>query len=45
MPPKTPVMISGLNTLRRDNNISIVNNDVMQDLQVVMMRELRGVID
>ena len=45
MPPKAPAMTSGPSTSRHDNDISIVDNDAMQDSQIVMIRELRGVID
>ncbi len=45
MPPKTPAMTSGQSTLRYNNNTSIVNDDTTQDLQVVMMGQLRGIAD
>ena len=45
MPPKAPVMTSGLNTSRRDDDISIVDDDMTQDLQVVMIGQLRGIVD
>ena len=45
MPPKTPVMTSGLSTSRRNNDISIVNDDMTQDSQIAIMRELREVIN
>ena len=45
MPPKTLAMMSGQSTSRRDDDISIVNNDMMQDLQLVMMGQLRGIAD
>ena len=45
MPLKILVMILGLSTLRRDDDISIVDDDMMQDLQVVTMGQLRGVVD
>jgi len=44
MPPKAPVITSGLSTLRRDDDISIVNNDTTQDLQIAMIKELREVV-
>ena len=45
MPLKTPAMISGQSTLRRDDDMSIINDDMTQDLQVVMMGQLRGIVD
>ena len=45
MPPKTLAMMSGQSTLRRDDDISIVNNDMMQDLQLVMMGQLKRIAD
>ncbi len=45
MPPKTLVMTSGLSTSRRDDDISIVDDDMTQDLQVVMIGQLRGIVD
>ena len=45
MPPKALVIMLGLSTLRRDDNINIINNDVIQDSQIVTIRELRGAID
>ena len=45
MPPKTLAMMSSQSTLRRDNNINIVDDNIMQDLQVVMMGQLRGITD
>src|SRR6266702_3573084 len=45
MPPKTPVIILGPSTLRRDDDISIVNNDMTQDLQLVTTKVLKNIID
>ena len=45
MPPKTPVTMSGPSTSRRNNDTSIVNNNITQDLQLVTMGQLRGIID
>src|SRR6266568_6867755 len=45
MPLKTLVIMSGLSTLRRDDDISIVNDDMMQDLQLVMMKVLKDIMD
>ena len=42
---KTPITVSSPSTSRHDDNINIVNDDTMQDLQVVTMRELKGVMD
>ncbi len=38
-------MILGQSTLRRDDDMSIVDVDMTQDLQVVMMGQLRGIAD
>jgi len=45
MPPKAPVMILGLSTSRRDNDISIIDNDITQDLQLVTTKVLKDIID
>ena len=45
MLPKTPTTMSRLSTSRRDDNISMVDNNITQDSQMVTMRELRGVVD
>ena len=45
MPPKAQTMISGPSTSRQDDDISIVNDDIMQDLQVVTIGQLKGIAD
>ena len=45
MPLKTPAMMLGPSTLRRDDDISMVDNDITQDLQVVTMGQLKGITD
>src|SRR6266571_1046646 len=45
MPPKTLVMTSGLNTSRRDDDISMVDNNTTQDLQLVIIKVLKDIID
>ena len=38
-------MILGPSTLRRDDDISIVNNDMTQDLQLVTTKVLKDIVD
>src|SRR6266700_1802134 len=45
MPPKTLVTISGLSTSRRDDDTSMVNDDMTQDLQLVMTKVLKDIVD
>ena len=45
MPPKTPATTSSQSTLKRDNDINIINNDMTQDSQLVTMGQLRGIAD
>ena len=45
MPPKALVTILGLSTLRRNNNISMVDDDMTQDLQLVTIKVLRDIVD
>ena len=45
MPLKTPAMMLGQSTLRRNDDISIVDNNMMQDSQVVTMGQLKGITD
>ena len=45
MPPKALVMISGPSTLRRDNDTNMVNNGMTQDLQLVMTKVLKDIVD
>ena len=45
MPPKTLAIMLGQSTLRRDDDMSIVNNNMTQDLQVVIMGQLKGIAD
>ena len=45
MLPKTLAMISGQSTSRRDNNTSIVDDDMTQDSQLVTMGQLKGIAD
>ncbi len=45
MPLKTPVTTSGQSTLRRDNNINMVNDDTTQDLQLVIIKVLKNIVD
>ena len=45
MLPKTLVMTLGLSTSRCDDDISIVDDDMTQDSQLVTMGQLRGIVD
>ena len=45
MLPKTPAMTLGLSTLRRDDDTSIVDDDMTQDSQLVTMGQLREITD
>ena len=45
MPLKILVMMLGQSTLRRDDDISMINDDTMQDLQLVIMGQLKGITD
>src|SRR6266700_3099572 len=45
MPPKAPVTTSGPSTSRRDDNISIINDNTTQDSQLVTTKVLRDIIN
>ena len=45
MLPKTPVITSGLSTSRHNDDISIVNDDTTQDLQLVMTKVLKDIME
>src|SRR6266702_2617578 len=45
MPLKALVITLSLSTSRRDDDISIVNNDIIQDLQLVTTKFLRDIVD
>src|SRR6266702_1144988 len=45
MPPKAPVIISGPSTSRRDDNTSMVDDNMTQDLQLVTTKVLKDIVD